>query len=192
MKKIFMLLLIMTACVTTASAIKFNVDYWLVQAKGGVGYPVLDSGNNLNLGFSGGISARRGFDNEMSAGGGLEIVNMSYKPTMNAPGPFSATILQLEGVYAPYLPDFIVWPYLKVGLGMWMVKFANLNTSTANPQLSSETTFGFELGGGASYPLNNQFSLNVEAMFNQASINGGTGDIYNFITFCAGVTMILK
>jgi hypothetical protein len=192
MKKILMLLLIMTACVTTASAIKFNVDYWLLQAKGGVGFPVLDSANKVNLGFSGGISARRGFDNEMSAGGGLEIINMPYRQSVNAPGPFSATILQLEGVYAPYLPDFIVWPYLKVGLGLWMVKYANLSTTTENPQLSDQSTFGFEFGGGASYPLNNQFSLNVEAMFNQASISGGTGDQYNFITFCAGVTMILK
>ncbi len=190
MKKILMLLLIMTASVTTASAIKFNVDYWILQANGGVGYPVLDSGNNLNIGFSGGISARRGFDNEMSAGGGLDYVNMPYK-IAGAPGPFTATILQLEGVYAPYLPDFIVWPYLKVGLGLWMVKYANLSSAETS-QLSDQTTFGFQLGGGASYPVSNTVSINVEAMFNQANISGGTGDIYNFITFRAGVTMILK
>jgi opacity protein-like surface antigen len=192
MKRFFLFLLIIAAGITNVSAYQSKVDYWILQARGGIGYPIFDSGDNLNLGFSGGISARKGFDAEFSGGGGIALINMPYKIT-GAPGNFSATIIQLEGVYAPYVPDFIIWPYLKVALGMWMVKYANLTTGASpSPQLSSETTFGFQLGGGASYPINNQFSLNVEALFNQASIGGGTGDSYNFITFCAGVSMFLK
>lgn len=190
MKKMFLLFFIMFAFITTVSAYKFNIDYWVIQARGGVGYPVLDSGNHLNLGFSGGISVRKGFDTELSGGGGISYVNMGYK-IAGAPGPFTATVLQLEGVYAPYLPNLFVWPYLKAGLGMWMVKYANLSAVEPS-QLSAQSTFGFQLGIGASYPINNVFAANVEAMFNQASISGGTGDIYNFITFCAGVTMLLK
>lgn len=190
MKKILIVLLIAMAGVSTLSAYQVKVDYWIVQARGGVGYPILESGNYLNLGFSGGVSARKGFDVELSGGGGISYVNMPYK-VAGAPGPFTATILQLEGVYAPYLPDFIIWPYLRAGLGMWMVKFANLSSAETS-QLSDQTTFGFMFGLGASYPINNQFAVTAEAMFNQASINGGTGNIYNFLTFCAGVSMYLK
>lgn len=190
MKKLFFISLIAFILVSTVSAIQFKVDYWTIQAKGGVGFPALESGNTLNAGFSGGISVRKGFDNELSAGAGLSIINMAYK-IPGAPGPLTATILQLEGVYAPYLPDFIVWPYFKVGLGMWMVKYSSLS-SASTAQLSEETTFGFQLGGGANYPLNNTFTLNAEVLFNQASLQGGTGDNYNFITFCVGVTMYLK
>lgn len=186
----FLLLLIMFAFITTVSAYKFNVDYWVLQARGGVGYPILESGNHLNLGFSGGLSVRKGFDTELSAGGGVSYVNMPYKMA-GVPGPFTATIMQLEGVYAPYLPDFFIWPYLKAGLGMWMVKYANLSSAETS-QLSDQTTFGFQFGIGASYPINNLFAANAEVMFNQASISGGTGDLYNFLTFCAGVTMLLK
>src|ERR1035437_2089328 len=158
MKKMFLLLLIMFAFITTVSAYKFNVDYWVLLARGGVGYPILESGNHLNLGFSGGLSVRKGFDTELSAGGGVSYVNMPYK---------------------------------KAGLGMWMVKYANLSSAETS-QLSDQTTFGFQFGIGASYPINNLFAANAEVMFNQASISGGTGDLYNFLTFCAGVTMLLK
>lgn len=190
MKKLFLLLLIMAAAISNVSAFQFKSDYWILQAKGGVGFPVFESANTLNAGFSGGISARRAFDAETSAGGGISIVNLPYK-IGGAPGPMSATILQLEAVYAPYLPGFFLWPYAKVGMGLWMVKYANLSSAQV-PQISDQSAFGFELGLGASYPLSNQFAANVEALYNSASMSGGTGDSYNFITFCVGVSMYIR
>jgi hypothetical protein len=188
-KLIFLLLVMLSGAALYAGA--FSVDYWIIQADGGVLYPVGDSANKLNLGFNGGLSGRKGLDNELSVGGGVHFMNMPYKDVIQSPGPFSATILNLEGVYAPYLPDFFIWPYIKAALGVWMVKFANLSSAETS-QLSDQTAFGFQLGVGASYPMGKQFAATAEALFNQASVSGGTGDMYTFITFNLGITMYMK
>lgn len=197
MKKTFMLLLIMFVGIVTVAASEYNisksnvskykVDYWVLQASGGAGMPIFDSGNYLVPGFAGGVSVRKALDLEFSFGGGISVANLPYKES-GTPGPFFATILQLEGVYAPYLPGFVVWPYLKVGIGMWLVRYNKLITAENLKQLN-QTTFGYQAGLGASYPFSNVLAANLEVLYNQASVDGGTGNQYSFITICAGITL---
>jgi opacity protein-like surface antigen len=193
MKKIFLVLGILAVMATAAEAYQVNVDYWVVDASLGIAYPVLDTANNLNVGFAGGISARKGLDSEISVGGGLSFLTMPYKIS-GAPAPFSSTVFDAEAVYAPYMPDFIVWPYAKFGIGVYMLSFDSISGagSSATSAASSETSFGFLLGAGLRYPISNDFAANIEALYNQCSINGGTGDVYSFITFRIGLTMYLK
>ncbi|MEI7542741.1 MAG: outer membrane beta-barrel protein [bacterium] len=200
MKKTLMLLLIMFVGIATVAAAqitkaesvasKYKVDYWLLQASGGVGIPIFDSGNYLDPGFAGGVSVRKALDLEFSFGGGISVANLAYKEA-GTPGPFFATILQLEGVYAPYLPGFVVWPYLKVGIGMWLVRYNKL-VAVDDLQQLNQTAFGYQAGLGASYPFNNVLAANLEVLYNQASIDGGTGNQYSFITITAGLTLCSK
>lgn len=193
MKKTFIVLGVLVLMAAAAQAYQVNVDYWVIDANLGVGYPVLGTDDNLNVGFDGGISARKGLDSEISVGGGLSFVTMPYKIS-GAPAPFSATVFDAEAVYAPYLPDFIVWPYAKFGIGIYMLNYDSISGegSGATSSSSSETSFGFMLGAGLRYPITNDFAANIEALYNQCSVNGGTGDVYSFITFRVGLTMFLK
>jgi opacity protein-like surface antigen len=193
MKKIFIVMGILAAFTAAAYAYQSNVDYWVVDGNLGVAVPALDTASNLNIGFDAGISARKGLDPDISVGGGLSFVNMSYK-FPGAPAPFSATVFDLEAVYAPYVPDFIVWPYAKFGLGLYMLNYDSESGtgSAATSSSQSATSFGFMFGGGLRYPITNDFAADVEALFNQCSVAGGTGDVYDFVTFRVGLTMYLK
>ncbi len=189
MKRIIMAVL---AILTAASlyAAKVNVDYWVATGRGGLSYPIMEMGNNFTGGFNGGISVRKGLDSETQVGGGFTFLQIPYKLTA-APEPFSATVIDIEAVYSPYMPDFFIWPYAKVLIGLYLLKYAKLDTSE-NSVMASETGFGFGAGLGANYPINNMISANVEILFNQASLAGGTGDNFTFVTFDAGITMFLK
>jgi opacity protein-like surface antigen len=140
-----------------------------------------------------GASARKGLDREISVGGGISFASMPYKIS-TATQPFTAMILDAEAVYAPYLPDFIVWPYVKVGIGMFVVQYEQVTGASPNEitTQSNENAFGLLLGGGVNYPITNELCANLEIMYNQASISGGQGDNYNFFTFNVGLTMFLK
>jgi hypothetical protein len=167
-------------------------DFWIINPRGGIAFPLEPLANNVNLSWNAGLSARKGFDREMSAGGGLTYVTMPYKVT-DAAQPFSAFIINGEFVFAPYLPDFFVWPYIKAGVGLFLVKYT---AGGEPPDYASvgkeETAFGIILGGGVNYPLTNEVAANLEILYNQASIQGGQGDNYNFFTFNVGVTLFLK
>ncbi|MCE5299621.1 MAG: porin family protein [Spirochaetia bacterium] len=190
-KTIFILLAVLALTAASFGAQQaVKVDYWIIDGHGGMAYPVGESGNNVNMGFGFGVSARKGLDTEISVGGGISYLNMAYKDT-TAPAPFSATVLDAEAVYAPYLPDWFIWPYAKFGIASYMVNYVKLDASS-NPVSTSETTFGFLVGGGARYPINNQLAVNLELLFNQASLAGGTGDSYTFLTLMVGVSYYMK
>ena len=165
-------------------------DYWVISGKAGIAYPVDVFGDFNNLGFSGCFSARRGLDTEVSVGGSIGYNNLPYKAE-DAPTPFTALILNGEVVYAPYLPDFFVWPYIKAGLGIYMVEFSKL-AGIEDPVKDSATTFGFVIGGGVNYPLSNELLATVEILYNHAAFDGGQSNVYTFFTFNAGVSYLLK
>jgi hypothetical protein len=190
MKKMMLVLL---GVLMFVPAVLSAADFWIINARGGVSYPLGQLGDNNNLSWNVGASGRKGLDREISVGGGVSYVSMPYKdPT--APQPFSAMILDAEIAWAPYLPDFIVWPYAKVGAGLFVVKYARLDGTYQHyiPVMGNENVFGFLLGGGVNYPITNEICANLEILFNSASISGGQGDNYNFLTFNAGVTMFMK
>jgi hypothetical protein len=189
MKKTMLILLAVLAA-TALYATQIKVDYWVASAYGGMAYPVMTMGNDVNGGFDMGISVRKGLDSETQVGGGLSYVQMPYKLS-NAPGPFKATVLDVEGVYAPYVPDFVIWPYVKVMVGLYMMDYSRLD-SAQDPVVASEDGFGFAGGIGANYPITNQFSATLEILYNQVSLAGGTGDQYTYITFNAGITAFFK
>ncbi len=168
-------------------------DYWIANVRGGLSYPLGDLGSNVDLSWNAGGSARKGFDREISAGGGVSYVTMPYK-RKDAPTPFTATIIDAELSYAPYLPDFFIWPYAKLAIGLFLAKYAAL--TGASPDFTavtkSETAFGIILGGGANYPLSNEIAANAEILYHQVSIQGGIGDNYTFFTFNAGITVFIK
>ena len=185
------ILLVLAALVLVPAVLM--ADFWIVNARGGVAYPLGQLGDNNNLSWNIGASARKGMDREISIGGGVSYVSLPYKdPT--APAPFSAMILDAEVVYAPYLPDFIVWPYVKVGAGLFVVKYARLDGTYQHyvPDMASDNAFGLLLGGGINYAITNEICANLEILYNQASIAGGQGDNYNFFTFNVGMTVFLK
>jgi opacity protein-like surface antigen len=190
MKKIVLVLmaLLMLAPVAAVAA-----DYWILNAKGGVGFPLGELGENVNLSWDAGISARRGLDREISVGGSITYATMPYKVT-SAAQPFSATVVNAEIAFAPYLPDLFIWPYVKAGVGLFMVKYSALEGTPPNYTSvgKDETAFGIILGGGATYPITNELGANVEIVYNQASVQGGQGDNYNFLTFNAGITYFMK
>lgn len=171
----------------------FAVDFWIISPKGGVSLPLGQLGDNVNLSWNAGVSVRKGFDREISAGGSVGYVSMPYKVT-SATQPFTALIINGEFVFAPYMPDFFVWPYIKAGAGIFMVKYTVLTGTwpTYTTSVKDETAFGIMLGGGVNYPITNEIAANLEIMYNQASIQGGQGDNYNFLTFNLGVTIFLK
>lgn len=183
-------LLVAVAGMLYAEERAYKVDYWVGNARGGISYPVGDFATYVNPNLNGGVSVRKGLDMDISVGGGLNYCMLNYKSS-DAPSPFSAMFLDLEVAYTPYLPDFFIWPYLKAGLALYMVKYSKL-ADKDNPVTASETTFGFMMGGGVIYPLGNMFGLNLEAMYNHVSLSGGTGDLNTFLSLNAGVIMYLK
>lgn len=191
MKKVAALLLLTVFLIPAgADAYKVEYDYWVISGKGGIAYPVDVFGDFNNLGFSGCFSARRGLDTEVSVGGSIGFNNLPYKAE-GAPAPFTALILNGEVVYAPYLPDFFIWPYLKAGLGLFMVEYSKL-AGIEDPVKDSATTFGFVIGGGVNYPLSNELLATVEVLYNHAAFDGGQSNVYTFFTFNAGVSYLLK
>ncbi|MCX7698910.1 MAG: hypothetical protein N2114_05540 [Candidatus Goldbacteria bacterium] len=171
------------------------VEYWIIHPRGGIAYPLGDMANYVNMGYNYGLSVRKGFDAEISIGGGISMVNMMYKAN-DAPAPFNSTVLDVEVVYAPYLPDFFIWPYGKLALGMFMTTFV-FAEPTGTPgeyvaKTKNDNAFGVILGGGLNYPINNSFAANIEILYNQVSLQGGLGDNYQFFTFNAGIVASLK
>lgn len=185
---LMMAVILLLPAISAAYDVKY--EYWVISGKGGIAYPVDVFGDFNNLGFSGNISARKGLDMEVSVGGSIGFNNMPYKAD-NAPTPFSALILNGEIVYAPYLPDFFVWPYMKAGLGIYIVDFSRL-AGIDNSVKDSATTLGFVLGGGVNYPLTNELLATVEVLYNHAAFDGGQSNVYTFFTFNAGVSYFLK
>ncbi len=185
---LFLAIFLMVPAISKAYEVQY--EYWVISGKAGIAYPVDVFGDFNDLGFSGCISARRGLDMEVSVGGSIGFNNMPYKAD-SAPAPFSAFILNGEIVYAPYLPDFFVWPYLKAGLGIYMVDFTRL-AGIEDPIKDSATTLGFVIGGGINYPLSNELLATVEVLYNHAAFDGGQSNVYTFFTFNAGVSYLLK
>ncbi|MBN2754823.1 MAG: porin family protein [Candidatus Goldbacteria bacterium] len=192
MKKFLLMILfvLLTAVVMAAPPKVYNVDYWVINAKGGVTYPIGEFANHVTPGYNFGISARKGFDMEFSAGGGFNFISVPYK-SETAPDNFSASVIDAELAWAPYLPDFFIWPYLKAGIGMYIMKYAK-QTDMTTVEMTSETSFGLLFGLGANYPITKMFAANLEVLYNHVSLAGGTGDLNTFLTIDLGVTIFLK
>ncbi len=195
MKRVLFVILFMLPAAFAAAALTrppkvYNVDYWIANVKGGVSYPIGEFANHVTPGYNFGISARKGFDMEFSAGGGFSFISVPYKAE-TAPDNFSASVVDAELAWAPYLPDFFVWPYLKAGVGMYIMKYAKQKDMTT-VEMTSETSFGLIFGVGANYPITKMFAANLEALYNHVSLAGGTGDLNTFLTIDLGVTIFLK
>lgn len=192
MKKFLFLIMFALAAVSVMAAPPkvYNVDYWVINAKGGVTYPIGEFANHVTPGYNFGISARKGFDMEFSAGGGFNFISVPYK-SETAPDNFSASVIDAELAWAPYLPDFFIWPYLKAGIGMYIMKYAK-QTDMTTVEMTSETSFGLLFGLGANYPITKMFAANLEVLYNHVSLAGGTGDLNTFLTIDLGVTIFLK
>jgi hypothetical protein len=190
MKKILAMILLLAFLIPAAAC---AYDYTLINIRGGLSYPLGDLGVNTDLSWDAGASARKGLDRNISVGGGVSYVTMPYKDS-SAPQPFSTTIIDAEMAYAPYMPDFFIWPYAKIGVGLFMAKYAILTGTSPNytADTKQETAFGFMLGGGILYPITNEIAANAELMYNQVSLSGGTGDAYTFFTLNAGITIFIK
>jgi hypothetical protein len=196
MKKIIFLvfgIIIMTANTFAEAVSGFKVDYWVGNIKGGIAYPVDNFANYVTPLYNFGVSVRKGLDMELTVGGGITYAVLPYKNSEGV-NPFNATILDLEAAFTPYLPDFFIWPYVKFGLGVFMIKYAKLigAAEQAQPTTSSENTLGIMLGGGGIYPIGNQFGANLEILYNYCSMAGGTGDVASFLTADLGVVIYLK
>lgn len=191
MKKLFVFMLAMLVILPAAAC---AYDYWVLNGRGGISDPIGEMANNNTLSYDFGFSARKGFDREVSAGGGVSFVNMPYQNS-SAPAPFTASVLDAEMVYAPYMPDLIIWPYAKIGVGLYLARYTSLTGTTPEDYkavVNQESAFGIMLGGGVNYPLSNEIAANAELMYNQVSIQGGQGDNYNFITLTIGITYFMK
>ena len=173
MKKVLIALLVILFLVpAAASAYTVKYEYWIVTARGGIAYPMLDMAETNDFLFNAGFSFRKGRDTEISVGGGVTYAMMPYK-NEEAPEPFTATMIMGEVVYSPYLPDFFLWPYLKGAVGLFLVNVTKQGPD--NPISVTDTVFGFGLGGGVNYPITNEFAATIEVLYHQASVAGGTG-----------------
>lgn len=194
-KKYVFIILFLFFVIQFVFADRVSVEYWIIHPRGGIAYPLGDMANYVDMGYNFGLSVRKGFDAEISIGGGFSLVNMAYKDR-NAPSPFNSTVVDIEVVYAPYLPDFFIWPYAKLALGMFMTTFVFAEPTGTPGEYDSKTkndnAFGVILGGGLNYPLTNLFAANIEILYNQVSLQGGLGDNYQFFTFNAGIVASLK
>ncbi|HRU39449.1 MAG TPA: outer membrane beta-barrel protein, partial [Candidatus Goldiibacteriota bacterium] len=184
MKKTLMVILTVLALLPAAAS---AFELWIINPRGGIAFPLGQLGDNTSLSWNAGVSARKGFDREIAAGGSISFATMPYKVT-SAPEPFACTILNAEFTFTPYLPDLFVWPYLKVGAGVFLVKYAAVTGTYPDYStvMQDETAFGIILGGGVNYPVTNEIAANLEILYNQASVQGGQGDNYNFLTFNLG------
>ncbi len=190
MKKIlFVVLLFAFMCPFSAKAIDYDT-YWINTIHGGIVCPVGAFAQSVNVSYGGGISIRKGLDMETSAGGGISYCVMPYKDN-TAPTSFSASVLDIEFAFAPYMPDYFLWPYIKGGIGLYMVRYSEL-TSLNNSQANTENTFGFILGGGVNYPLGSNLAINLEVLYNNVALAGGTGDTDSFVTINLGLTIFMK
>jgi len=190
MRKILVTILFMALFLPqTIKAFEYDT-YWITSIHGGIAYPIGSFQQSVNPYYGGGVSIRKGLDMEMSVGGGLNYCTMTYK-SGNAPTNFSSTGLDIEFGFAPYMPDYFIWPYLKAGLGVFMVNYSKL-ISLNNTQAASDSTFGFILGGGLNYPLGHNFAINLEALYNSMSLAGGTGDMITYFTATLGITIFIK
>ncbi len=195
--KNFLILLFITSAIFqlgySADTGGFKVDYWVTNVRGGISYPTGEFANYVNPSYNFGVSVRKGLDMELSVGGGINYAVLPYK-IGDAPSPFNATMINLEAAFAPYVPDFFIWPYVRFGLGAFILKYVKVTGRAEEAQATtgSETTIGIMLGGGAMYPLGNQFGINIDVMYNHSAMGGGTGDVNSFLTIDGGVTMFFK
>jgi len=193
----FLFLLIITITVFQVvysdNAGGFKVDYWVTNVRGGISYPTGEFANYVNPSYNFGFSVRKGLDMELSVGGGINYAVLPYK-LGDAPNPFNVTMINLEAAFTPYVPDFFIWPYVRFGLGAFILKYVKVIGKSDETQTTSgsETTIGIMLGGGAIYPIGNQFGINVDVMYNHSAMGGGTGDVNSFLTIDAGVIMFFK
>ncbi len=197
MKKILFLFLAVSAVTAAAFAepnkeLLYKVEYWVANIRAGMSYPTGDSATYNTPGFDIGISARKGLDREISAGGSIMYATLTTKKQPN-PGNFGATILMGEVAYTPFWPDFVLGlqPYFKGGLGVFLVRYPK-QKSIEVIEMGSETAVGFSFGGGLNYPLNKMLALNFDTSYAQVSTNGGTGNLYSFLMFGLGTTLYLK
>ncbi len=194
MKKTIVMLFAFLICAVSVSAYKVSYEFWIINANGGLSYPVGEMSSFNDFGFNGAISARKALDTEVSVGGSVAFLQAPYKTLEDGTQPekpFSATMMCADAAYSPYMPDFFIWPYLKGSVGFFMVKSLK-QASGGGSEEFEETAFGFRLGGGANYILTNEIGLNAEALYNQVSLQGGTTNNYTFFTFNAGITIFLK
>jgi len=194
MKRFLVFVMTLALIPAALAAYSVNYEFWIINARGGLSYPIGEMQAYNDLGFNGGISGRKGLDTEISVGGGVTYMLLPYKTIEGSPEPsepFGATIIAAEVVYAPYMPDFFVWPYLKGSVGMFLVNFLK-QSAVEEVSSAQETSFGFMLGGGINYPLTNEIALNAEILYNQVSLSGGTSNNYTFFTFNGGITLFLK
>jgi len=170
----------------------YKVEYWVANIRAGISYPTGDSATNNNPGFNIGISARKGLDREILAGGSIIYATLTTKKEPN-PGNFGATILMGEVAYTPFWPDFVLGlqPYFKGGLGVFLVRYPK-QKSIDVVEMGSETAMGFSFGGGLNYPINKMIAVNFDTSYAQVATNGGTGNLYSFLMFGLGTTLYLK
>ncbi|MFP4466970.1 MAG: outer membrane beta-barrel protein [Candidatus Goldiibacteriota bacterium] len=192
---IFTMLLVAAAVYAAPQAVRgqesaYDIDYWIVSVKGGLSYPLGEFGEYVNPLFNAGVSGRKGLDMEFSVGGGLHYASMPYVHE-DAPGPFTATIFDVHGAWQPYMPDLFIWPYLKAGLGMYVMEYSR-QVDQYNAEHASETAIGFLAGIGANYPIGDMFAANIEILYHHVALAGGTGDLNTFLSADIGATIYLK
>ena len=193
MKKIFLLLIIFFVFLINTFAENtspYKIEYWIANVKGGVSYPVGEFANYVNPSFDVSATIRKGLDMELSVGGSFTYAVLPYKQP-DAPTNFTATIINVEVAYTPYMPDFFLWPYAKAGLGIFLLKYSKL-ISKDESKAEQDTSIGIILGGGVIYPIGNIFAANLEVLYNYTSQAGGTGDVNTFLTLNAGIMMYIK
>src|SRR5208337_922616 len=138
MKKILFAVLLLTLVFPfSVKAIDYDT-YWINTIHGGIVYPMGGFAQTVNPSYGGGLSVRKGLDLETSAGGGISYCVLPYKDS-SAPTSFSSSALDIEFAFAPYVPDYFIWPYIKGGIGLYIIKYSEL-VSFGNTQPNTDDT----------------------------------------------------
>ena len=146
-----------------------------VGVTGGIGVPTGDFGDAAESGFNGGVTGTWGL-NKMF-GIGADVVYHQFKGK-DLPAGDELTVTPLQATahvcWMPELAGSKAMPYLTAGAGVYATK-VKYEAGTTSGFASSDTTltkFGFNVGGGVSWKVNDKFAPGIEAKYHNISTEG--------------------
>lgn len=147
----------------------------------GVSLPTGDFSDGASTGFFGGGTYTYHVNEMFGVGGDVNYHKFGKKDvTVLATTVSSEASVVQYGVHGKYFVKLKTneMPYLKVGLGMYSLSVKG--TVNGNSNTASDTKFGFNVGAGADWKLNDKTTWGVEALYH--NIQGDNGSSANLIT----------
>ena len=171
MKKTMMMAALALMLATTASLAAVSQGEWTGGGQAGLHVPSSDYGDLAKAGYVLGVFLDYNVTPMFSLGGNLDFNSTKAKDEVLGTGIDEVKVslfnYGVNGALA-FMPEAVVHPYLKVGAGIYSMKFAATGAS-AGPD-ETKNKFGFNGGAGLMiHPAGNPIGFGVEGLVHNVS-----------------------